>query len=160
MKEKMASALISTSSCYQILRKTWTGFADIVYCSSSSENDAAYDAPIYSNSLWMAKLLNISTFPCTDKLSFSYFLLLTLWIDHEFHHFDFVCAQILGYAVCIFHITDTKYVSFALVDANLWKAALPLICAWLGFRERVSIPVTVSVCTIDSLWLSVCTICS
>ena len=58
--EKMASASISTSSHYQILQKMWTGFADIVCCSSSSENDAAYNVPISSNSFWTENLLNFS----------------------------------------------------------------------------------------------------
>ena len=34
------------------------------------------------------------------------------FIDHELYHFGFVCALILGYAVCIFLTTDTKYVMF------------------------------------------------
>ena len=39
-----------------------TGFADIICCSSSSENDYMYNVPIYSNFLWTANLLNFSTF--------------------------------------------------------------------------------------------------
>ena len=33
-------------------------------------------------------------------------------------HVGFVCALSLGYAVCIFHTTDTKYLMFHITDAN------------------------------------------
>ena len=51
--------------CYQVLWLTTIGLADIYWLlhHSSPENDAAYKAPIASNFLWTANLLNITTFP-------------------------------------------------------------------------------------------------
>ena len=87
-----------------------TVFANIVYWSSSLENDAAYDVPIYWNSLWAANLLNVSTFLCTDRLSFSYFHLLT-FVSSVILALQ-VCVLILGYVVHIIHITDAKCIMF------------------------------------------------
>ena len=65
--------------------------ADIVCCSSSSENDGACNVLINSNSLWMANLLNVSTFSCMYRLPFYYFHLLCA----HHHHFGFasLCAD-------------------------------------------------------------------
>ena len=51
--------------CYQVLWLMTIGLADIYWLlhHSSPENDAAYKAPIASNFLWTANLLNITTFP-------------------------------------------------------------------------------------------------
>ena len=99
-----------------------TGFADIVCSSSSSENDAAYDVSIYLNFLWMACLLKVSTFFFSSQIDFLfyYFRLLTLQIVSYIQVYSIILALCtLGYAVRIFHTTDTKYVIFVLVDTNL-----------------------------------------
>ena len=67
-------------------------------CSSSSENDARYNVPIYANFLWMANLLNVSIFHVQKDLSIIFVSLYSLWATIMLlHHFDFVCALILGY---------------------------------------------------------------
>ena len=58
-------------------------------------------------------MLNISTFPCMDRLSFYYFHLLTL-VSSVIVALQ-VCVLILGYAVCIFQTTvgtDAKCLMF------------------------------------------------
>ena len=86
------------------------------------ENDAAYDVSIYSNFLWTAYLLNVSTFfsLSTDRLLFicclsTERLLFIIFICSLYrssatfkllHHFGFVRS------VHIFRTTDAKYVTF------------------------------------------------
>ena len=71
-----------------------------LYCSSSSENDAAYNVPTYANFLWTANLLNVSIFHVQIDLLFIIFVCspYSLWATIMLlHHFGFVCALILGY---------------------------------------------------------------
>ena len=81
-REKMMAASTSTSSRYEIPRQMRTWLADIVCCSSSLENDAAYDVLIFSNFLWTANLLNTSTFFVQGQTFFLLFLS-AHFIDHE-----------------------------------------------------------------------------
>ena len=82
----------------------------IVCCSSSLKNATAYDVLIHSIFLWVASSLNISTFSCTDRLTFYYFHLLTL-VSCVILALQ-VCALILGYTVHIFQITDANGVGW------------------------------------------------
>ena len=102
-----------------------TGFANIVCCSSSSENDAVYDVPSYANVLWTANLLNVSsnsTFYMHEEkfllFSFAHFIARELQSGYSIISFGCVCALILGNAVRIFCAIDAKYVIFVSVYTN------------------------------------------
>ena len=79
-------------------------------------NDAAYDwCSMNLSFLRMANLLNVSTFLCTDRFLFTIFVcaLYRSWTTFKLlHHFVFLCALILGYAVHTFRTTDPKQVIF------------------------------------------------
>ena len=90
---------------------TRTGFANI--CTSSSSENAAYYDSIYSNFLWTAYLLHVSTFFSTDRLSFYYFRQLTLQIVSYIQVSSIILALCANSRLCC-----TQF--FAPVTQNMW----------------------------------------
>jgi len=82
--------------------------------SLASKNDAAYNWNLF----WMANSLNVSTFlgAWLDFLLTS-FVCSLLWVQlQSSYSVIFSCSLNLGYAICISHTTDAKYVSRRLMQ--------------------------------------------
>ena len=86
----------------------------------------------------MAYLLNVSTFSCTDRISFYYFRLLTLWIVSSINFA--LCTNSVQGVCCrlrIFRITDAKYVMFRVGwRKSLKDSATPDACIILSIIKE------------------------
>jgi len=89
------------STCKLTVTSAVAQFAIIFCSSSSSENDATYDVSIYSNFLWTAYLLNVSTFfPFTEQTDFLFTNSVCSFYRSSatfklIHHFGFVRSRLI-----------------------------------------------------------------
>ena len=83
--------------------------------------------PSYANVLWMANLLNVSTFYMHEQtfllFSSAHFIACELQSGYSIISFVFVWTLILGNAVRIFHAIDAKYVMFCVSWCKFLKGS-------------------------------------